>query len=99
MRPFRLTFESVRNNYKPLKKSNVCCTRGVTPKHITSGWARTLDLAPEQHSSQKTPRRWRAVGGLTMSLALRDEIFRFDWNQACYVGIALMMTFSFDYKV
>ena len=41
-------------------KSNLYYTRGITPKHVTSGGAHLRSLAPGQHA--ETSQRWRAVG-------------------------------------
>ena len=44
------------------KKSNPHYTRGITPKGVASGGIHLRGLAPEQHSSEETSQRWRAVG-------------------------------------
>ena len=43
------------------QKLNLHCTRGITPKRVTSGGAHLRGLAPELHSSEETSQRWRAV--------------------------------------
>ena len=45
-----------------LKKSNLYCTRGITPKRVASGKVYFRYLAPVQHSSEETSQRWRVVG-------------------------------------
>ena len=47
---------------KCLQKSNLYYTRGITPKHVTRGGAHLRGLAPGQHSSEATSKRWRAAG-------------------------------------
>ena len=43
-------------------KSNLPCTRGITPKRATSGEAHLRCFAPGQHSCEETSQRWQAVG-------------------------------------
>ena len=43
-------------------KSNLHCTCGITPKSVTRSGAHLCGIAPGQHSSDETWRRWRAVG-------------------------------------
>ena len=50
-----------------MKKSNQSNIKSslhlrITPNHVTSGGAHLRDLAPGQHSSEKTSKQWRAVG-------------------------------------
>ena len=40
------------------QKSNLHYSRGMTPKHLTSGGAHHRGLAPGQHSSEETSQRW-----------------------------------------
>ena len=44
--------------YAKLKRK-LHCTRGITPKRVTSGRDHLYDIAPGQHSSEETPQRWR----------------------------------------
>ena len=44
----------VSNKILQCKKSNLHYTRGITPKHVTSGGVHLRDLAPGQHSSEET---------------------------------------------
>ena len=44
------------------KKPKSYYTHGITPKRVTSGGAHLRGLAPGQHSSKETLKRWRAVG-------------------------------------
>ena len=45
-----------------LKKSNLHYTRGITPKRVASSGSHLRGLASEQHLSEETSQRWRAVG-------------------------------------
>ena len=49
------------------KQSNLHYTRGITPKHVTTGGARLRGLPLGQHSSEKTLQRLRTVGTTNMS--------------------------------
>ena len=44
------------------ESSDLYCTRGITPKRVTSGGVHLFGVAPKQHSSEETSKRWRAVG-------------------------------------
>ena len=43
-------------------KLNFYCTRGITPKRVTSGGARFRGTAPGLLSSEETLQQWRAIG-------------------------------------
>ena len=49
-------------------KSNLHYTRGITPKHVTSGGVHFRGLAPGQHSSEKTSQWWQAIGDTVFDL-------------------------------
>ena len=51
------------------QKSNLHYTRGITPKRVTSGRAHLRGVAPEQHSSEETSQRRRAVVDTVSDLA------------------------------
>ena len=59
---FVMTYIVLKFVTKKKKKSNLHYTRGITPKRVTSGGAHLRGLAPDQHSSEETSQRWRAVG-------------------------------------
>ena len=44
-------------------------TRGITRKHVASGAVHLHDLAPGQHSFEKTSQRWRAAGDIVSVLS------------------------------
>ena len=56
-----LSVRVLRIDHEVLKKNNLYCIRGITPKRVTSGGAHLRGLAPGQHSSEETSLRWRAV--------------------------------------
>ena len=54
--------------YSVSRKSNLYCTRGVTPKRVTSGGIHLRDLAPDaQHSAEETW-HWCDWRGISNSL-------------------------------
>ena len=53
---------AIMRKLKHSQKSNPHHTRGITSICITSGGTHLRDLAPGQHSSEKTSQRWRAAG-------------------------------------
>ena len=57
---------------KKISKSNLHHTRGITPKHATSGGTHLRDLAPGLYSSEETSQRWRVVGDIV-------PVCRSDW--------------------
>ena len=44
--------------YAEVCQKNLHYTRGITPKHVTSGGIHLRDLASGQHSSEETSQRW-----------------------------------------
>ena len=50
------------------KKLKLYYTRGITPKHVTSGGVHLRGLAPGQHSSEETSQHLRAVSGTKSDL-------------------------------
>ena len=57
-----------------ISKSNHYYTRGITPKCITRGGTHLRCFAPEQHSSEETSQRWRAVGETACGRLTEPEI-------------------------
>ena len=44
------------------RKSNLHCTRGITPKRVTSSGVHLRGLAPGQNSFEETSQMWRTIG-------------------------------------
>ena len=63
---FTLLIVKYRNSFTTIWciKSNLHYTRGITPKRVTSSGAHLRDLAPGQHSSEKTSQRWETLATL-----------------------------------
>ena len=59
-------------NSSKIKKSNLCYTRGITPKRVTSGGAHLRGLAPGLRSPEETSQRWRSVGDTVSILLTRN---------------------------
>ena len=68
------------------KKSNLHYTRGITPERVTSGGAHLRGLASEQHSSEETLQRWRAVGDTVPIWPTRGLNSRPPAPMACALG-------------
>ena len=55
------------------------CTRDVAQKHVTSGGLHLRSMESEQHNSEETPQRWRAVRNAVSALTdSRIELSRTD---------------------
>ena len=66
---------------KKKSKSNLHYTRGITPKHVTSGGTHLCGLGPGQHSCEETSQRWQAVGNTVFDLTgpgIESQTFRTD---------------------
>ena len=60
---------SVKHKKKArMKKSNLRCFSGITPRRVTSGGVHLRGLAPGQHSSDETAQGWRVVGDAVSDL-------------------------------
>ena len=49
-------------------KSNLHCTRGFTPKCVTSGGAHLRGIAPGQRRFEERSQQWRAAGDAVFDL-------------------------------
>ena len=81
---FQATSRSGVSDLKDIElknQKNLLYTRDITPKRVTSGRAHPRGIASEQHSSEKTSLRYRAVGDTVSGLigpGIEPQTYRID---------------------